>query len=337
MKKNVFIVIAVFILGFLALYFNKNRSSGTLNKELKNFAITDSSSITKIFLADKNGNTVTLTKKTPGNWIVDGKMPAREDAIVTLLYTMQAIDVRSPVGKNAYNTIMKSISANGIKVEIYTGETKIKTYYVGSHNQDMLGTYMYLEGSNVPFVVHIPGFNGYLTPRYNPRADEWIYRNVFAYDRDEIKNLTMQNFEDPSKSFEITKVNENSYLVSNPITAERINEPNLIKINSYFSMYKTINYTDKEKFPDRLLKDSILQAGPFRIISIVDREGAENKVFLYRKPITKSSISKEDAEGNPRKYDIDYLYGKLNNDTFMVRMQYYSFDPLLSVEFSSFQ
>ncbi|HNT80761.1 MAG TPA: hypothetical protein PKH65_08780 [Bacteroidia bacterium] len=337
MNKNLIIVFSVIVLGLLALYFNRTKQSGTLKEELKNFAITDTSQVSKIFLADKNGNQVTLTKESSGKWLVDGTQIARNDAITTLLYTMQAIDVRSPVGKNAYNTVMKNISANGVKVEIYSETDKLKTYYVGGHNQDMLGTYMYLEGSSVPFVMHIAGFNGYLTPRYNPRPDEWIIRNVFSYQKGVIKNLKMENLESPEQSFELIKETEDRYQVQHPVSKQVIENANMVKVMAYLSIYKNINYTYKEVFPNEHVKDSILDVGPFRKISIESTDGQKNIVWLYRKHITENSLSKEDSDGNPRKYDIDYLYGKLNKDSILVRMQYYSFDPILNASLSTFQ
>ena len=60
-----------------------------------------------------------------------------------------------------------------------------KTYYVGGESKDMIGSYMLLENSNRAFVVYIPGFNGFLAPRFTidgtkVSSDLWRDRTIFS-------------------------------------------------------------------------------------------------------------------------------------------------------------
>jgi hypothetical protein len=60
----------------------------------------------------------------------------------------------------------------------------VKQYYVGHATQDNTGTYMLLTNPETdknyedPFVTHIPGFDGFLSTRYNHR----IYRLERSFD-----------------------------------------------------------------------------------------------------------------------------------------------------------
>ena len=120
MRKIVAIALTLLVLIGLALYVSNSDSSSTISGELSNFAVEDTSSITKIFLADKNNQAITLDK-TQNGWMVNGTFQAREDIMQVLLETIKKIKVRSPVSRSSFENIVKSIASNSVKVEIYQG------------------------------------------------------------------------------------------------------------------------------------------------------------------------------------------------------------------------
>ena len=83
MKK---ILIVILLITIAVITFYKSNNKTPIQKELINFAIEDTSSITKVFFADRFDNTVTL-KKLNGQWLVDDKYTVRADAIEYLLKT----------------------------------------------------------------------------------------------------------------------------------------------------------------------------------------------------------------------------------------------------------
>ena len=98
-KKN-WSYILVLIFAVIALCLIKLKNPSSINDKNK-FAIEDTSLITKIFLADRNGNTITLNRNMK-NWIVNDQFIAREDAINTLLSTSKKIRIKKPVSKAAF-------------------------------------------------------------------------------------------------------------------------------------------------------------------------------------------------------------------------------------------
>ena len=172
MKKNRLAIIMVVLLGFFSFWFIINKQKGTIKETLKDFAVADTASINKIFIADKSGNTITLDRKTAGSWMVNGKYPVRMDVINTLLYTIKRIDIKEPIGKKAQDNVIKRLAAKAVRCEIYQHDKLVKAYYVGTETHDQLGTYMIMMDpetmlpSAKAFVTYIPGFDGYLTTRY---------------------------------------------------------------------------------------------------------------------------------------------------------------------------
>ena len=60
MKRNRIAIILVILLGGASIWFVINNHNGTIKETLTDFSVADTASINKIFLANKNGNTVTL-------------------------------------------------------------------------------------------------------------------------------------------------------------------------------------------------------------------------------------------------------------------------------------
>ena len=119
-NKNKIGIALVIFLSAITFYFNTQNTKGTLKKELTNFAVKDTSSITKIFLADKQNHTVLLERQTNGSWMLNKKYQVREDAIKLLLTTMKELSVKAPVGKQAFENVVKRLATSAVKVEIYT-------------------------------------------------------------------------------------------------------------------------------------------------------------------------------------------------------------------------
>ncbi len=178
MKKNRVIIIVVIILAAVAAVLLMQNRKGTLKYEMGEFAIADTASVTKIFMADMRGNQVLLTKAKPGHWLLNDNVKAGNESVDLLLKTMANIAVKAPVPKKSYNSVIKRLATNSIKVEIFQNKYRIdlfnsirlfphekltKVYYVGNPTPDNMGTFMLLEGSEVPFVVYEPGFRGFVS------------------------------------------------------------------------------------------------------------------------------------------------------------------------------
>jgi len=173
-----------------------------------NFSFSDTASVIKIFLADRSGKTITLDR-TQNIWTVNNKYEVRKDAIMTILNTIHQIRIQRPVPKNAFDGVIKDLATTGVKVEIYTNKkTPIKTYTIGNPTANHLGSYMLLDGAQTPFVVHIPSFNGFLSPRYGiqgQRLNEknWRATTIFKLKVKDIIRVYVNNLHESEKSFAI--------------------------------------------------------------------------------------------------------------------------------------
>src|ERR1044072_4374217 len=115
MKRNTIILIAVILLGALTTWLVMHSGKGTVAREMRDFAYTDTASVDKIFLADKTGKQVTLVRNADNTWTVNELSPARPDAVANLLRVLNRVSVREPVGANARENVIKTLITGSIK------------------------------------------------------------------------------------------------------------------------------------------------------------------------------------------------------------------------------
>lgn len=326
MKRNIFLFIILIVLIAITAWFFRNSSSSTLRSELSDFAVADTASITKIFLADKFGKSV-LLERTGNGWTANGK-PALQPNVVFLLDAIKNIEVRHPVAKAAYNNIMKQMAATGIKVELYSKDKKLKTYYVGHETQDQMGTYMYLENSSTAFAMHIPGFNGFLNIRYNTDIKTWLKKNVFSFSPEEIASITVENFLVPEKSFEIVH-HDNAFELHAYPSGKKIENVSEEKLLNYVNDFRDINY-ERELQNTTPEIDSAKQAGRMMIITVKTKNGEQRTARCYRKPRAETDDDdwlKQSPNWTP--YDPDRFYLEIDSLPQTFFAQYFVFGKLM--------
>lgn len=330
-SKNVPLIILVILLGSFSFWFIVNKKKGTIGEELRDFAINDTSSITKIFLADKSGKQVTLKKIKPGTWRVNDKYYVRNDAINLLLSTMKNIKVKEPVGKKARNNTIKQFSVVATKVEAYVDEKLVKEYYVGTETQDQMGTYMLMvdeksgRNSEYPFITFIPGFEGYLTPRYFTNEEEWRDKVIFRYRPDEIRSIKMEYPVKPSESFVINLKSVNEYELLTLSDNKSITF-NPMAVKQYLSYFKNVEYEWVEDKMSRSKRDSVLNNTPLNIITVTDVKGTVNQIKCYGMP---PKPGQHEIGGKTIQYDPDRFYGIINGEKEIVVCQYFVFGKLM--------
>tara|TARA_B100001250_G_scaffold376562_1_gene364920 strand:- start:5188 stop:6129 length:942 start_codon:yes stop_codon:yes gene_type:complete len=300
-------ILTTFLIGLLACNYGNKKSS--ITKENK-FDIIETSEINKIFMADRNGNTITL-KKQANHWRVNNRFIVREDAIRTLLSTANKIRIKKPVSRAAFNNVVEYIATTGIYVEFFRNKELVKAYTIGSNTSDHLGTYMLLKESNQPFVIHIPSFNGFLTPRYGIQGSSlnisnWRSNTVFNLSADAIEHIQYTDH---------TRL-ENSYILNtNPL--ELFNSENKSisfnkkKLKKLLNSFQKINCESYKKNNNKfatsnLTEELIINSDTLRIYKISD------------------VVSKSKEEN----FTVDRKYATLNDGEVML-IQDYVFNKVL--------
>jgi len=187
---------------------------------------------------------------------------------------------------------------------------------------------MMLEKSSVPFITEIPGFNGYLTPRYTTKLEDWRDRTVFAVPASDLRSLQISYPSSPGQSFRIEKENDR-YLVKSGDGSRTIQQPDSIGLSNYLTFFGYLPFEDWDKEFKDYQRDSLRASTPLAVITVTNTEGRQEEAVLYHKPVTQRSLSQQDEKGNPLPYDVDRMYASIRDRKELVVIQYYSFGKVL--------
>ena len=265
----------------------------------RNFSINNIEAIDYIEIKNKTPKEVIL-KKENEVWKLKNGFAVKKEAINYLLETLRDIEIKRPVAVNEKENIIKRMSIQRTKVSLYSNEKKIKTMYVGGNTQDQLGTYMILENSSEPYVVSIPGFNGYLSSRFSCEENDWKDKIIFNYDNNEIESVHL-NYRDTINSFKIYSDDSSSI--------------------KYFSNFKNISSEKFLKNNRDFNIEEIKKRKPIFDISLNLKNGKKIELIGFEK---KSSLR---GRTSIKDYDTERFYGLFNGE--LILIQYQQFKNIL--------
>ena len=332
-KKS--IVIVIVLLAALALwYFLRDTSSGTSDKNKTEFYVENIEEIDKIFLSNKLEGDLLLEKKN-GTWFVNGKYEVFKPSMEFFLNeTIKKIRVRGPVPLPARANVIASMASTATKVEIYTNNELHKVYYVGQPNNDMTGTYMYIQGSKDPYITHIPGFEGFLTSRYPIAEREWMNKVIFDFKPQEIQMVDVEYPDDINACFTISrKEKEGDFDITAAETAP-LGNLNYAGVKSYFTLFGFKYCEGFESFTPQKT-DSILKSKPYCIVSVTDKKGNITRMRVYRRPAGEKDHGLYDKDGKRLVYDASRYFAVLNEEKRILVIQEEAFGPIL-IQYSDF-
>lgn len=343
-KKTIYIILAaVLLVGCLFLILAKTGAIGKKEPMSDIFAVKDTNNITKIFIADMNGEYSLLTRREDG-WYVQDSVKAMTVKVNDLLSTIHNVTLRQTVAKTAQSNINKMMSVNAVKVEIYqkapkfklfgipffTKERNVKTYYMGPSTMDNIANYAILEGFDEPCIVHIPGFRGFLTPFYAFNPVDWYSCDLFSTKITRIQSLLVEDFENPEESFYVEKSGPRFFNLYN-IHKELIADYDTARLLDMLAEYRDKNYEVYVTGMSNAAKDSILRYNHFKTITLTDVNGEKTTLDMYRKlepdPYYLDAIIGREDVVREEPYNRDKFYAVLNGNTKdLVQCQYYHFD-----------
>jgi hypothetical protein len=341
MKKNGKFIIAVVVLAVFAIALFLTNSKTTFKRELSDFAVNDTSNVTKIFMSDKNNNNLTLTRLKTGSWIVDNKYPASKANVELLLGTMLRLQVKETVPKPAMENIIKDLATFSVKVEIYQWKYRIdlfgivrlfpheklsKVYFVGGPIQSNQGSYMIMEHSTVPFVVFLQGLRGFVTPIYSPIEKYWRDYTIFKKLIQQIESIRIEFPSDPGNSYIIkSDANMNIQFIS-LVDNQTVPVFDTLKLMNFLTSFRNINFEALLNDMEQHRKDSILATTPYCLISLTDTSHITNTIKTFRKGAAPGELNEL---GKPAPFDLDRLYALVNDGKDFTLIQYFVFDKIL--------
>ncbi|MBQ0016561.1 MAG: DUF4340 domain-containing protein, partial [Bacteroidales bacterium] len=293
-KRNIIIYCVVIVLGIVALVVTLNGSKDATFEQ--DFHISDTSTVSRIFLADKNNHIADLVRtiNSEGDtcWTVDNGEPASQPLVDLLLETLNTMRIRQQVNKNAIANIIKDISASSVKVEVYqegyfinwfNGALKLfprqkltNTYFVGRETQDQMATFMYREGDKVPYVIHIPGFRGNITPRFTTVPYAWRSHQIVALNVQAIERIELAITDAPNESFAVYRQGDD-FAMERTATHAPV-QFDTARVAQLILSMKNLNFDEYAAVVPNSNMDTSFREGERSILTITDTAGVSHQV-----------------------------------------------------------
>jgi len=330
MKKNTLILL-VLLISVLVLYFVlKKDNDTTVRKDLVDFGIENIDKIDKVRITKKDQDgAIVLERKGEDYWLLNDTWAANINNVALMLKTLNKMEVKSPVPEAGHKSVLNYMAVSGKKVEIFENNKLIKTIYLGTTTSDDLGTYAMLKDAKSPYVLHIPGFQGYLNTRFSHVKLDWRSKIIYSIESEEIKRATVNWKENPEQSFAIINDGEDPYIQDAKGIKASNGEINLNKVRSYLNHFEMIPFTVFAQNVSQENADSISNSEPFCVVEVEDKKGAVKKVRIYYKPVEKNTYDKFDEAGKPLEHEVEKYYAFVDSTTEILIIQNATFSKLM--------
>lgn len=343
-KRNIIILTATCALGIVALLLFVllgHRST------LDDFAVKNPETITRIFMADNRGHRVLLThdleNTSDSAWMVDEKYYASAPMIDMLVSTLSGMRIREKVNKAAMPNVVKDLSTNNVKVEVYQKvyginwfkgrlqlfphDKKTVTYYVGHETRDMMGSYILRDGDKEPYVIYKPGLRGIVNTRFIADPIPWRSHRITNLDVKNIDRVQLDITAAPDQSYAVVREGDGFYLeCGNPLV--RADHFDTARVAQMLSSFANLNFDEYAMAVPKVEIDSVFSKTPKTVISVTDRDGKRREIKTYVKYTNPDDIKTMPDTSMYQVFDINRLYAVVDSkDTVLI--QYFAFDNIL--------
>lgn len=318
MKRNLIYLLVLIVLGFITYYFVFKEHEETFPKSEANFMVEDTDEIETIFLSSLHGENLKFTKKG-SEWVINDSIEIVQTLVQDLLQALREQRAVQPVRLSFHDQVIREMSSNSSKVEIYTKEGKTHTFYVAQNAAPDNLTYMLTDGAKRPYVVKLPMQNIFLGIRYNTKLSNWRSRKIMYAKADDIESIDVRYTDSIHYSFQLKVQEGKTPIVSgSKIIETSLNEK---RVQAYLGMWDSLyclGYETRNK-----IKDTIFSSGKkLADITLRKKDKTEQTLALYFKPVSKGTKGMLDIGGE--KYDFDVFIGWLNNRDMIVITRNYA-------------
>jgi hypothetical protein len=351
MKKNnkLTIILAAVLVVIAGVLIWNNRYLSTIQGKDADFMIWDTATVTKFYLADRFDHESLLERQNDGSWLLNVTYKAHSKQVKEFLTTMYKVRIKMPVSRASHDNIVKQLAVNSTKVEVYQTvprinlfnrvklfyhEKRTKVFYVGDATKDSSGTFMLKEGAEKAYIVHIPGFRGFITTRFTANPDDWRDHAIFNATLADIKSIEVEFNREPQSSFRVENIGRHEYKLTR--LADGTSLPyDTLKVINLLSSFSDLRFeTLMNNIMSQHRIDSITQSPFLQRITLTKIDGSVTQVTTFEKLVVNKTIQEIqgllDEDGNPSDpIDHDRIYGLTNDGQDFVLLQYYVFDKVL--------
>jgi hypothetical protein len=203
-------------------------------------------------------------------WKVNDSIDADRGLVEVLFATLQQAEPKRPVSQSLRDSVATTIRKHGVKVSLYAGENKLKTFYAGG-NEAKTEAIFVGEGGTDSHVVVIPGYRVYVSGIFEIPSVGWREKLIFNFNWQSFAKMEAR-YKNPSGNFDVI-------MDRNIVSIPQIAEADTAKLNSYLDQVSLLMAEEYIR-PGRLT-DSISSTQPILNLSIYDIANRKYELSVY--------------------------------------------------------
>ena len=330
MKKNKKLLsLTALLLGILALAVlavNLIKNKGNSDTEWINFAIADTTRISKIIIEDTYGQHMELIQDG-GEWHDENGACVSKPNVSFILEAAKLIEFKGYLPEKSKGKFTELMSTQHIKVSFYLDGRWLKSWYIGPPAQDHYGQIMLLETadegkSKDPVMMRIKNLNGIISPRFFAERKRWMCTEIFALNPEEISAVDLKNFEIPTLSFNIKNFGRRFEVRSQ---GKKLSVLDTANVYRYLQGFKKIHFNFPNIELSKKQVDSVKRSPLFSQLKVTERGGKITTLRMHR---IKSEVPQRNEVGEMVEMDMNLFWAELPNGE-LVKCQYFVFNALL--------
>jgi hypothetical protein len=328
MKKIIILVLSIVILSLLGFMTYKTiKSSGKSDVNLLEFGIADTNKVDKIVITDAFSNKITL--KREGKLWTDAQGGCiSQNNIQLILQAFKNIEFKGYLPEKSLKKFTTIMTAQNVKVEIFTEGEWDKTWYIGPASQDHYGQIMLLETANdgkskSPVIMKLKDLRGIIEPRFFADKRKWVCTKIFELKQSQIASIEVQNLDKPQRSFKI----DNSTTTPKVLSAGKpLTNIDTMMVFRYLQNFKKIHYNLANYELTKKQVDSLKLTKPFSILTLKEKNGTTTKLRMFK--IKAKEPQKNEFAEVMTADDMDNFWCEINGKD-LVKCQFFVFNPIL--------
>ena len=312
MKRNaVYVLILLLLVGVTYVLFFREAAPDFSISEA-NFTVKHPEDIQTILLTDLEGNKIKLSKKNQ-EWKLNDSLDVIASKVHDLLEALHDQRPLEPVVLGSHDHVIKAMSTDHTKVEVYTADGKTNTFYVARITAPNNLTYMLTEGAQRPYIVKLPLQNEFLGLRYTTNLADWRSKKIMKAKADEIEVIDIAYKDSTQYSFHLNaELNKaplvsGNYSIQKPFNQKRAQS----YLHAWDSLY-CLGYESRNRLKDTLLDP----AHEVATITLKKHGGMIQTLTIYFKPMSKGT--KGVLKVGKEYFDFDVYIGLLNKQDMIV-------------------
>jgi hypothetical protein len=306
-KRNIRLLAALLLIIATIIFLQLSKqSSSNLGVEKTIFQLHDQQEITDVYL--KSEQVDNHFKFQSGHWTLNDTLLLDQSMRDVFFSVLSKVEIRKPVVESAEDSLVNFLLSTGVHTIITYGDEIIKEYWVVG-NQELEVSWTMDSQKQIPYQVHIPGYQSYLAGIFNVSAKDWRSRFIFNLNFALLKNIEIE-YAESGETLELNYAN--SFFSIPGVTTDSTKIANLLDNLAFLQADQFIESHELSNEYDSLLKNNLVYA----TIRLKKISGEDKAITFYNHLQNKNFILAKIDDGSLALFNYERIKGlfKTRND-----------------------